>query len=128
MKRNIKIAANLASHRENAGVLASSLQTRSNMENSDQMSEQKNETTKAKGKMGILTMLVSKKFKEGESDIEGVSDSCRVTNDVMNDWIESRMAQNIANEKNEVMIRNQNWVFGERIIGLRKKRIEFSLE
>ena len=36
--RNIKFAVNLASHRENTGVLALSLQTRSNMENTDQKS------------------------------------------------------------------------------------------
>ena len=33
--------------------------------------------------------------------------------------------QNAVNEKNEVMNMNQNWVVGERMIGLKKKRVEF---
>ena len=70
-------------------------------------------------------MLVSNKFKEGESDVEGVNNSNRVINDAMNNCMESRMAQDIVNEKNEFMNRNQNWVVGERIIGVRKKRVEF---
>ena len=43
----------------------------------------------------------------------------------MNAWMKKRMVQNIINEKKEVMNRNQNWVVGEKIIGLKKKRIEF---
>ena len=77
--------------------------------------------------MEILTMLVSKKFKEGENDVEKVNNSCGVKNDAMNDWMESRMAQDIANEKNDVMNRNQRLVVSERIIGVRKNRVEFSI-
>ena len=108
IKINIKIAVNLTPCRENKGVLASSLQKRSNMKNNDQNSDHKNEALKAKGNVEILTMLASKKFKEGESNVEGVNTLHRVTNDVINDWMETRMAQNIVNEKNEVMNRNQN--------------------
>ena len=43
----------------------------------------------------------------------------------MNDWEETRMVQNIVNKKKEVMNRNQNWIVGERIIGVRKKRVDF---
>ena len=38
-----------------------------------------------------------------------------------------RMAQNIVNEKNKVMNRNKNWGFGDRIMGLKNKRVEFLL-
>ena len=70
-------------------------------------------------------MLVSKKFKEVESDIEGVNNSYKVINDVMNDWMESRMVQNVVNEKNEIMNINQNCLIIEKIIGVRNKRVEF---
>ena len=46
----------------------------------------------------------------------------------MNDWLETRIVQNVANENNEIMNRNQNWVVGERTIGVRKKRIYFFFE
>ena len=78
--------------------------------------------------MEILTMLVSNKFKEGESDVEGVNNSNRVINDAMNNCMESRMAQDIVNEKNQVMNRDQNFLAGERIIEVRMKRVEFLLE
>ena len=71
--------------------------------------------------METLTMLISMKVKEGESEVEGVNDTCRVMNHVMNDWMELNMVQEIVNENNEVMNRNQNWVVDERIIGGRKK-------
>ena len=41
--------------------------------------------------MEIFTVLISKKFKERESDIEGINNSCRVTNDAMNYWMESNI-------------------------------------
>ena len=67
--------------------------------------------------MEMLTMLISMKVKEGESEVEGANNTCRVTNDFMNDWMESNMVQEILNEKNEAMNRNQNWAVGENIIG-----------
>ena len=39
--------------------------------------------------------------------------------------MQSMMAQDIVNDKNEVMNRNKNWVVGKRIIGVRIKRVEF---
>ena len=95
------------------------------MENCDRQSEYENELTKVKERTEILTILISNKFKEGESDIEGINNLHRVINDAMNDWIASKMTQSIENERNEVMNRNQNWVEGKRIIGVRKKRAQF---
>ena len=48
-------------------------------------------------------------------------------NDIMNDWMEKSMVQNIVNEKNEVMNGNKNLVVGERIIGLKIKEWIFYL-
>ena len=79
----------------------------------------------AKANAETIKTFVCKKFKEGESDVVGVTNSYRVINDAMNDWIETRMAQNIVNEKNEVMNSYQNGVEGEIIIGLKSKRVEF---
>ena len=67
---------------------------------------------------------MSKIFKEGENDAVRVTNSYRVINDIMNDWIETRMVQNTPSEENEVMNRDQNWVLGEIIIGLKRKRVE----
>ena len=81
------------------GVLESSRHKRSTMENSDQKREHKNKLLKSKENKEILKMLISNKFKEGGSDIEGVNNSCRVTNDIMNDWMETNMVQCIVNER-----------------------------
>ena len=70
-------------------------------------------------------MLLSLKVKEGESEDEGVNITHRVTNEVMNDWMESNVVQDIVNEKNKLMNPNQNWVACERKIGVKKKRVEF---
>ena len=43
----------------------------------------------------------------------------------MNAWMDSKMVEDIVNEKDEVMNRNQNWVIGERIVGVKKKRVDF---
>ena len=59
--------------------------------------------------MEILTILKSNKFKEGESGIEGVNNSCRVTNATMNDQMESNMVQCVANEKNKVINRRKKF-------------------
>ena len=59
-----------------------------------------------------MIIVVSKKLKEGESDIEGVNNSYRVINDAMNDWMEIRMSQNLANGNYEVMNGNQYLVVG----------------
>ena len=59
-----------------------------------------------------MIIVVSKKLKEGESDIEGVNNSYRVINDAMNDWMEIRMSQNLANGNYEVTNRNQYLVVG----------------
>ena len=64
-----------------------------------QMSEHQNEMSQSKGNMETITIFVSEIFKEGESDAVGVTNSCRAINDAMSDWCETRMAQNIVNEK-----------------------------
>ena len=89
------------------------------------MSEHQNEILYAKGNMETITIFVSKKIKEGVRDVVGVTNSYRVVNDIMNDWIEKRMVTNIVNDKDEVMTRDQNWVVGERIMGGKNKRVEF---
>ena len=43
----------------------------------------------------------------------------------MNEWIDTKMAQDMLNENNDTMNRNQNWVVGERITGIKTKRVEF---
>ena len=102
-------------------VLASSLQKRSNMKTRDRQSKHKNKSLKEKGKMEIIAMLTSKKVKEGESEVVGVSNTCRLINKVMNLWIDSKMVEDIINEKDEVMNWNLNWLVGERIVGFKKK-------
>ena len=49
--------------------------------------------------MEMLTMLVSTKVKEGECEVEGANNTHRVTNEVMNELIDSKMVQDIVNEK-----------------------------
>ena len=88
------------------------------------MSEYQNEKLQAKCNVETIIIFVHKKFKEGQSDVVGVLNSCRVINDMMNDWIETRIVQNIVNEKNEVINRDQNWAARGRIIGLKSKRAE----
>lgn len=51
------------------------------------MSEFQNEILQAKGNIEMVTVFVSMKFKEGESDVAGVAKSHRVINDMINDWI-----------------------------------------
>ena len=74
--------------------------------------------------MQTIRNFVSNRFKDGESDVVGVTNSQRVINYMMNDWIETRMVQNVLSENNVVMNRDKNWVLGERIIGLKSKRVE----
>lgn len=52
-----------------------------------QTSECQNKMLQAKGNMETITIFVSKKLKEGESDVAGVANSHRVINDMMNDWM-----------------------------------------
>ena len=52
-----------------------------------QINECQNEILQAKGNIEMITIFVSKKFKEGESDVAGVANSHRVINDMMNDWM-----------------------------------------
>ena len=70
-------------------------------------------------------MIISKKIKEWEIEVVGVSDACRLTNEVMNAYMDSKMVEDVANEKDEAITRNQNWVLGERIVGVKKKRVDF---
>ena len=67
-------------------------------------------------------MLMPKRVKEGESEVVGVKSIRRLTNEVMNAWVESKMVEDIENEKDEAMDQNQNWAVGERIIGGKKKK------
>ena len=73
----------------------------------------------------MITMLASRYFKEGESELVGVNDTHRIMNEVMNAWMDDKMVEDIVNEKGEVMNRNQNWVVGERIVGIKTKKLEF---
>ena len=98
-KRNIKIVVNLASCRENTCLLALSLKKRSNVENSDQQSEHKNESLHKKGNMKITTMLTSKKVTEGESEVVGVNNACRLMNEVLNAWLDAKMVEDVVNKK-----------------------------
>ena len=43
----------------------------------------------------------------------------------MNEQIDTEMAEDTVNKKNDAMNRNQNWVVGKRIIDVKKKRVEF---
>ena len=70
-------------------------------------------------------MLMSKKVQEGESEVVGVNNTHRLMNEVMNAWMDSKMVEDVANEKDEAITRNQNWVLGERIVGVKKKRVDF---
>ena len=71
--------------------------------------------------METATILVSKKFKEGESDVAGVNNSFRVINDVMQKgWYKMQLMK-----RTRIVDRNQNWVVGERIIGLKNERVDF---
>ena len=45
------------------------------MENSDQQSECENESLKKKGNMETTTMLMSKKVKEGKSEVVGANNT-----------------------------------------------------
>ena len=70
-------------------------------------------------------MPTSRNVKGGESEVVGVNDACRITNEVMNVWMDANVVEDIVNKKGEAMNRNQNWVVGERIIGIKTKRVEF---
>ena len=54
----------------------------------------------------ILPMLISMKFRERESEIEGVNNTHRLINEVMNEWIDTKMVQDTLNENNDAMNRN----------------------
>ena len=99
--------------------------TAGNVNQSDQQGEREHESLKLKENVEIVTMLISKKVKEGDSEVVGVINAHRLTNEVMSVWMVSKTVQEIVNEKDEVMNRNQNWVVGERIVGVKKKRADF---
>ena len=61
------------------------------MNQSDQQSEWDNESLKLKVNMDALTILTSIKVKVGDSEVEGVNDAYRLTNEVMNEWINTKM-------------------------------------
>ena len=65
--------------------------------------------------MEMLTILISMKVKDGESEVEGLNNAHRLTNEVVNEWIDLKMAQDMVNKKNDAMNLNQNWIVGERI-------------
>ena len=70
-------------------------------------------------------MLASRNITEGESELERINNACRIINEIMNVWIDRHMVDNIVNENEEIMNRDQNWVVGERIIGIKTKRVVF---
>ena len=51
-----------------------------------------------------------------------------MTNEVINAWMDAKIAEDIVNQKGEVMNRNKNWLVGERIVGVKIKRVDFLLE
>ena len=91
------------------------------MENHENRKEFVTETLHGKGNMETLTMLVPCNVKEGKSEVVGINNACRIMNEVMNVWMDANMLEDVVNEKREVMNRNQNWVVGERIIGIKTK-------
>ena len=70
-------------------------------------------------------MLISQNVKEVESEVVGVNNTHRIINEVMNLWMDGKMVEDIVNEKGEVMTKNQNCVVGERIVGIKTKRVGF---
>ena len=70
-------------------------------------------------------MLVSRNIKEGESELDGMNNTCKIINEMMNAWMDGNMVEDIVNEKDETMNRYQKWAIGERIIGSKTKRVEF---
>ena len=95
------------------------------MGNCDDQKEFANETMCEKGEMETLTMIMSRNVKEGESEVVGINNACRITNEVMSVWVDANVVDDVVNEKGEVMNKNQNWVVGKRIIGIKTKRVEF---
>ena len=69
-------------------------------------------------------MLISMKIKDGGSEVEGVNEACRLLNEVMNEWIDTKIVQDMLNENNDMTNRNKNWLVGKITIGF-KKRVEF---
>ena len=70
-------------------------------------------------------MLASRNVKEGESEVVGMNNAHRITNEAMSVWMGTNVVEETVNVKGEAMSRNQNWVVGERIIGVKTKRVEF---
>ena len=98
------------------------------MENSDNQNEFVNEIINKKRETETKTMIISRNVKEGESEVVGVNNTSRITNEVMNVWMDAKMAEDIVNEKGEVTTRNQNWLVGERIVGIKTKRVKFFIQ
>ena len=95
------------------------------MENQENRTEFENETLHRKGKTETITMLVSRNIKEGESEVNGINNTHRIINEIINAWMDGHVVEDIVNEKDEIMNRDQNWVVGERIIGSKTKRVQF---
>ena len=95
------------------------------MENSDNQNEHVNEAINEKGETEIRTMIMSRNVKEGENEVVGVNNAHRITNEAMNAQMDANVVEDIVNEKGEAMNRNQIWVVGERMIGVKTKRVEF---
>ena len=95
------------------------------MENQGNSLEFVNGTLHRKEKTATITMLVSRNTQEGENKLEGINNAHRSINEIMNAWKDRHMVENMMNEKEEIMNRDQNWVIGERIIGIKNKRVDF---
>ena len=53
-------------------------------------------------------MLVSRKIKEEESEVDGINNACRIINEIMNAWMDRHVVDNIVNESEEIMNRDKN--------------------
>ena len=49
---------------------------------------------------------------------------CKAINEIMNEWAENRVVIDIADEKDKVMTRNQNWAFVARVVGNFNEKVE----
>ena len=70
-------------------------------------------------------MMASIKVKEGEIEVEGVKNTCKVINEVMNEKDLFEDGSRHSKWKNEVVNHNQNWIVGERTICVKNKIAEF---
>ena len=72
-------------------------------------------------------MLTSMKVKDGDSEVEGVNNEHRLANEVMNEWIDTKMVQDVVNENNDAMNHDQNRLVSKRMIDVKRKELNSAL-